>query len=256
MTLDRALPEKFAALPAQKQRRILDAALNMTQMAYRHAASTIVAPPPHKQGVLRNGTSFVLNLDDRFFLGTAWHIVEYWLKSIGKDAQFIFQVGDVRLDPSNAIAWKDLRNDLVFLHLTHDEAQQIRVSFCEPVLGWPPPHPQKGDYVLISGFPAVMRARVSAAHVDFPALSTMLQISSVSERHMVCQFEREHWISFNPSGFPPPGTNLGGLSGAPVFAVGNLAYPLIGVVSEFSSSFELLYVKTLSHLPDRLWEEA
>ena len=251
--MDLALPEDFAALSSHEQRRILDAALHMTQMAYRHAASTILSPPPHQGGAMRNGTSFVLKLDDRFYLGTAWHIVDYWLKSVNKDAQFIFQVGDVLLDPSNAIAWKDLENDIVFLHLTPDEAQQTRVSFCEPILGWPPPHPNEGDYVLISGFPAVMRERFSAKHVDFPALSTMLQVSSVSGRHMVCQFEREHWISFDPSGFPPPGTDLGGMSGAPVFAVGNLAYPLIGVVSEFSSDYELLYMKTLSHLPDHLW---
>jgi len=39
------------------------------------------------------------------------------------------------------------------------------------------------------------------------------------------------------------------MSGGPALLVKNLAYPLVGLISEFSRDFELLYIKTLSHVP-------
>ena len=138
---------------------------------------------------------------------------------------------------------------IVFLAITAEQLNGIDISVYEPLTGWPPPHPKKGSYVLVVGFPAILREQPRQDRLDFNSLSAMLQITAVAERHIVCQFERAHWVSYNPNGVPSPGTDLGGMSGGPVFSVGNLAFPLVGLVSEFSRDFELLYIKTLSHVP-------
>lgn len=246
------LPEDFAALPHPEQRRILDAGLLMTQMAYRHAGAVIIGLPPSRNPVLSNGSCFILKLRGCYYLGTAWHVVASYLKRRSGGEPVLFEVRDASLHPERSVVWKDEENDIVFLSLSHAELQRIGLSICEPLMGWPPPHPQAKSYVLVSGFPAVIRERVTRERVDFHALSTLLQVTTVGERHIVCQFEREHWITYNHRGVPPRGTELSGMSGGPVFLVGNLAYPLVAMVSGFSANFELLYIKTLSHLPDVL----
>jgi hypothetical protein len=145
--------------------------------------------------------------------------------------------------------WQDQENDLAFLELQNEEVDQVGVAVCDPLYGWPPPHPKPGDYVLISGFPGVLRSQPHARAIDFAALSTLLQVTTARDRYLVCQFEREHWVSYDINGVPPPGTDWGGMSGGPVLLVRNLAYPLVGLVSEFSRDYELLYLRTLSHLP-------
>ncbi len=245
------LPEDFAAVSDEEQRQILDAGLLMTQMAFRHAAAVIVSPPPSLGGNVKNGSGFVLELAGRQYFGTAWHVVEEWLDRTNAGEAVVFQVRDAVLNPSKSVVWKDKQNDIVFLQLSEEDIEQIDISRCDPIRGWPPPHPEEGSYVLLSGFPAVVRQQPNAERVEFNALSTMLQVTAVADRRLVCQFSRENWVSYNPQGIPPQGTELGGMSGGPVFAVGNLAYPLVGLVSEFSTDYELLYIKTLSHLPER-----
>ena len=78
---------------------------------------------------------------------------------------------------------------------------------------------------------------------EFNALSTMLQVTKVGEEHAVCQFTRENWVAWDGNGVPPPGTDLGGMSGGPVLLVGRLDYPLVALVSEFNPTFELLYLR-------------
>jgi len=79
----------------------------------------------------------------------------------------------------------------------------------------------------------------------------LLQVTAVGSDYAVCQFFRENWISFDEHGVPPPGTELGGISGGPVVQLRNLDYPLVGVVSEFSTDFELLHFKLLADVPPR-----
>lgn len=65
------------------------------------------------------------------------------------------------------------------------------------------------------------------------------------ERHFICQFEREFWVeSFNLGGRDGLDLrNLGGLSGSPVFVHRSVFWELVGIVYEFSESFDLMYAR-------------
>jgi hypothetical protein len=245
------LPSDFAALPSEERSRILTAGHAMTQYAYQHAAAVIIGAPPSRGRAIRNGSAFVIEQDGRYFLGTAWHVVAYWLKLRRRIKDLLFQVADALIDPGHSLVWKDEKADIAFLSLTAEQFAQIPVAVCESTKGWPPPRPQRGDYVLMSGYPAVIRQYPGPRKVQFNALSNMLQVTTVGSDYAVCQFFRENWVSFDEHGVPPPGTDLGGISGAPVLQVRKLDYPLIGVVSEFSKDFELLYFKLLSEVPPK-----
>lgn len=197
------LPERFSDLPAEEQRRLLIASDHMSQLVYRRAASILVAEPPGSVTRMNNGSGFILQLSGGYYLGTAWHVVEAWRERRGRGEPVQFQVRDAILEPTPSRTWVDRSNDLAFVSLSPDEVAQIGVSECQADLGWPPPHPQAGDYVLVSGFPGYLRQEPDARSVDLGGISTLLQVTRVGETYVACQFEREHWISSNPK-FPPP----------------------------------------------------
>ena len=243
------VPESFDDLPPEEQRQVLTSGYEMTQLAYRHSTAICIAPPPSVGGEISNGSGFIVDLRGEFYLGTAWHVVESWMRRRTQGEKVLFQVGDALITPADRLAWKDEENDLAFIRLTQGEVRVIGASVCETVLGWPPPHPTLGSYVLVAGYPKTIRAQPKPGEVQFNCLSTLLEITLVREHYVVCQFQRENWVTFDPHAIPPAGTPLGGMSGGPVLAVRNLTYPLIGLISEFSHDYELLYLKTLSHLP-------
>jgi len=244
-----ALPDKFSDLTPAEQRRVLTAGYEMTQLSHRHAAAVCIAPPPSIGGKVNSGTGFVVALDGKHYFGTAWHVAAKWFERKAKGEHVLFQVRDALLNPEGRIAWKNEDDDIVFIELTRAELNEIGISSCEPLAGWPPRQPKVGSYVLVSGFPSVIRRQPTETRIEFNSLNSLLQVTTVGERHIVCQFQREHWVHFGGHGSPPPGTDLGGISGGPVLSVGNLSYPLIGAALEFQRNFELLYIRTLAHLP-------
>ncbi len=232
------LPAQFHDLDPEEQARLLRASDAMSQFVYRFATSIIIAGPPGPDSGLRNGTGFIIHLDSRYFLGTALHVVRSWQKRLKAGEEVQFQVGSAVLEPHPDRIWSDPESDMAFIPIQETDLNRIDAEPAEPILSWPPPKPLVGDYVLVSGFPGYLRENRSDAEVDLHAISTLLQVTTEGDRHITCQFEREHWISTNWGKVPAPGTDLGGISGAPVLLVGKLIYPLVGMAVEFSNSFE------------------
>ncbi len=243
------ISENSPDLPAAEQSRVRAAGNQMTHLAFRHSAAVLVGPRPGTQGRVNNGSAFVVELDGTFCLGTAWHVVGSWLARTSECEELLFQVGGAALTPSGRILWKDESDDLVFLRLTDGEVRKIGVLPFQPVSGWPPPKPTVGSYILVAGYPGIWRNHLDWESMDFRSFSALLRVTTVGERHLVCQFERQHWIAGNGEEIPPPGADLGGMSGAPALLVQDLAYPLVGLVSEHSSAYELMRITTLSHAP-------
>lgn len=242
------LPERFEDLEPAERLKVLKAGSAMTRFVFSRAAAVLLSTPVGNGSYLRSGSGFVLRLANNDYLGTAWHVVQEWHDATKAGNRIVFQTGHLALNPNDRLAWKDEQNDIAFLRLLPGEAQRVGIQRCEPLVGWPPPHPKVGSYLLMSGYPGVERLRPADDEFDFGAFSTLLQVTASRDNYVVCQFQREHWVSEGRS-VPPPGTDLGGMSGGPALLVKNLAYPLVGLISEFSRDFELLYIKTLSHVP-------
>ena len=69
--------------------------------------------------------------------------------------------------------------------------------------------------------------------------------------HLVSQWDRDRIVNITGPDVPPPGSDLGGMSGGPVFLMRDLVYPLVGVITDFHSQWELLRVSHLGALPLR-----
>src|SRR5690606_32705876 len=106
------------------------------------------------------------------------------------------------------------------------------------------PLPSPGSFVVCVGFPQYLRENGDPYSLRYGAQSACLRVTTAGEDYFVCQFERDQWLSFFDGAIPPPGTEIGGMSGGPVLLVGRLHFPLVGVVIEFHVDYELLYVRS------------
>jgi hypothetical protein len=75
-------------------------------------------------------------------------------------------------------------------------------------------------------------------------------VTTVGEDYCTCHIEHKDLVSFNGKAPPPPGTDLGGISGGPVFLVRDMNYPLVGVIVEHGymdfASLDLIRIATLA----------
>jgi hypothetical protein len=188
-----------------------------------------------------------LEKDGTTYLVTAEHVLAKTEELLAENPSVVWQAADLIFDPRDRIAVRDATNDVALLELREGEAAQAGRLGCSTA-GWPPPTPHPGDFILVSGYPAVIREQPTHRQVRFWALSALLEVTTTGEFHLVPQWERENMTRFGGEGpgVPPPGIELGGMSGGPVLLVRQLSYPLVGVVTDFHSGRELMRFARLS----------
>lgn len=243
------VPQRFNDLPIVDQRRVLAAGDVIARFVQQHTAAVLIAPPPGVAGNIDNGSCFILRLQGTPYLGTAWHVLEKWFYRTANGESVVFQVGGACVMPPGRIVLKDEQSDIAFLRLQEREAELVGISAFEPICGWPPPMPSAGEFIHLAGYPAIHREHPSGDALDFRSLGFRLNVKNVSDCHLSCQFEREYWVAASGAVIPPEGIDLGGMSGGPVLLEQALAYPLVGLVSEHTSRFEITRVSTFAHLP-------
>lgn len=250
-------PKRFENLPKDEQKRVRAAGTQMGELAFQHCAAVLIASPADiGPGQTNNGSAFVLKLQNDYFLGTAWHVVQEWFLRTANGERLLFQVGHADFPPRNRVAWHDETDDVVFLSIDANDVKRIGIVPTEPIRGWPPPRPSVGDALLVAGYPGSLRDFEESDGFEFGSFTASFRVTSVHERYLICQFERENWIADEHLEIPPQGAPLGGMSGGPAFLIQELVYPLVGLISEHSSAFELMRITTLAHVPGTFRTEA
>ena len=162
-----------------------------------------------------------------------------------------WQVGNLPpLDPISRIAWRDTHMDIVLLEIGEDEARTIGPCIISAPPAWPPPVPKMGQLVLVGGYPKSLREEALApGWIGAGPYSAIFRVTLAGETKFKCAIERRDLIAFD-GGLPVPGTDMGGLSGGPVFLVDALTCPLVGIVTdrcEMSvADFEIIEMATLA----------
>lgn len=253
------LARRTNILPIRKMsdplHRLRHAAEQLSRMVYRHTTAVLLAPPDAPDGRMRNGSGFVLRVDGQHYLGTAWHVVEEWHRRRSAGEPILFQVGDAGLDPSTALAWNDQPSDVAFLRLSAEQAAAVDVSICEPMPNWPPAHPAPNSDVFVCGFPGQLRDRIGRRDVEFRSFAAHLIVEEVRDRFVLCGLDRDVLVDVDGVDVLRSDLDLGGMSGGPAFLLGQLSYPLVALVSEFSQlneSLGLIRLATLSHVDFRI----
>ncbi len=246
---DQSLPDGFRELPAEEQRRIRESGRAILDLAYRHTGHIIISSTPAANSPFNSASCFLLKLEERIFLVTAEHVLEETEKLLKDDPTLKWQVGQLVIDPRERISFREVKTDRLFLLLRLTEVAQTGLPVLSAAAGWPTPTLKPGDYVAVAGFPAYMRERLSAAAIQFDCMTGIHRVTTVGAAYCVCQWEREEYITLRGSGAPPVGTKLGGMSGGPVLKIGAIAFPVVGLVSQFHTDFELLRIATFDDIP-------
>jgi len=235
-------PPDFAALPAEERERIRQSGNAIVHLAQQHTGGLIIAPPPSREGFFASASYFILELYGKYWLATANHVLESFEKAAAKDPSVRIQIGELLLGQDDREVIRDPLADVCLISLSTVEYPLARIPALSAIGGWPPPAPREGDYLAISGYPATTRQRPTPIRVEFGALSAIYRVTQAGEHHCSCQFQREEWINFEGPPPPEPGTDLGGMSGGPALMIKGLGFPVVGAISQFESSFEILRI--------------
>ncbi len=209
-------------------------------------------PVKDHQVKVNHGTVTFLELDGRPLAVTCSHVLDAY-REISNECDTIFQIGATVFNPLERIIYESKELDLVSIDLQNIKkenlinGQEVGSCFFVPPY-WPPNEITRGDFVAFAGFPGRWRNYLSWYEISFDSFSSgACLVASVQEDYFVCQFEREYWVeSFNTYG--RNGMELDdirGLSGGPVFIYRELYWELVGIIYEFSSEFDLMYVRPI-----------
>jgi hypothetical protein len=194
-------------------------------------------PQDREWCVENNATGFLLDCGKGTFVVTAAHVYESYLKRRSQRIDICPQLGDLRFSMDERVVGYLGSGilDIVTFTVTSKEIDLLR----KPVLKgnqalWPSPSVKVGEGALFAGFPGLQRTDSSADECGFGFYASLTPVSSVSERHFGCVFDRSKWVDAFGKGFPQEGYDLGGISGAPVLVVdeseaGILSWRLAGI---------------------------
>jgi hypothetical protein len=244
--------QQFQQLSFEDQARYLAINQQMARFTRDHAVPIIFAPPRSRGGKINGASGSVLRLGSAVFIVTASHVLGGYETRIQAGEELNWQVGDLPpFDPIPRIAWRSPHLDIVLLHITGDEARNIGPCIISAPAKWPPVTPQEGQLVLVGGYPKALREEdVQAGSIGAGPYSAVFKVTAVGDGCGKCMIERRDLISFDGGPLPPPGTDMGGLSGGPVLLVDAISYPLVGVVTDRCemnfAGFEILKFATLA----------
>jgi hypothetical protein len=245
--------EQFECLSGDQKAQYLKVSRQMVHLAQEYSVPIIYGPRVSAGGGVVNGaTGCVLKLQSGTFLVTASHVLAGYEKRVGKGETLNWQVGKLRpFDPLQRIAWRDVRKDIVFLRLRRDEVEMIGPVTAAVPPRWPPPHPQQGQLVVLAGFPGNLREVNFSGWIGAGPFSAVFRVTTTGEDYCTCRIEQKELISFTDAAPPPPGTDMGGISGGPVLLMGELNYPLVGIITDLGymefADLELLRIATFEN---------
>jgi hypothetical protein len=160
-----------------------------------------------------------------------------------------FQVGNLRLlEVEKRLNWYNPNSDVAFLSLNPHE-QSLIPAVTWVASSWPPPFPNQGDYVGFIGYAADYRRNLGPGRVELNPVGGLMPVTSASPGGLKCVLPRETLIAIMGSEVPPAGTDLGGMSGGPVFRVRPGPLELVGVITEFGENFDVFWMASLAHAP-------
>jgi hypothetical protein len=226
--------QQFQQLSSDDQARYIAINRQMARFARDHAVPIIFAPPRSRGGKVNGASGCVLQLGSGAFIITAAHVLEGYEKRVQTGEVLNWQVGDLPpFDPVPRIAWRNRDMDIVLLRISGDESRGIGPCIISSPEKWPPVMPREGQLVLVGGYPKALREEdASLGSIGAGPYSAVFRVTVAGNGCCKCMIERKDLISFGGGPLPPPGTDMGGLSGGPVLLVDKMGYPLVGVVTD------------------------
>lgn len=231
--------EAIDLLKGQYGREISNLASSYTSAIFWTSAASDV-----KTG---HGSIFFIDCGNGPFAITANHVYEGYLKSKKVDPFIKCQIGNVPFIPENRLIDHDKELDIATFTIDEKEIKaDDKVVYAVNPNDWPPKPPDIGKGIFFAGYPKKYSKRKLPEKIEFGTYVGVLIATSVSERHIVCQYIRDDIVNIFGTEPLPERQYLGGLSGAPLWTLVQteiFSWRLGGIIYEFSTNYELLYAR-------------
>ncbi len=206
--------------------------------------------------IFHNGSGFFLDCGEGPFGVTAAHVIAQLRDDLAAVPAVGAQLLSLPFDLASRVRALSLDSDLATFGITADEVQMLGVTPCtSPPSGWPPAPPVVGTQVFLAGSPKGARLPFEGDRQGLGLHFASANVATAGPRALGLHMDSRDRMDFLGKGFPGEGFELGGLSGAPVFAVlaarGVIHIEVVGLAAEWVSSYEILRVNLLTCLlPD------
>jgi hypothetical protein len=239
-----------------RQRDFMDQAKQLAAF-YSSAIQMFTSSDPRE---FHSASGFLLRLHGRVFLITNAHVIACYdeMKRRRTDTVFRFHSTDFEPRVISKRAEDDI--DLCTIDVTDVEFDSENDSYWQSSAGelqvytpstWPLAAVRDGEALVTIGWPADHRVWEGARHLEFGAFPIAGPfVRGVERSYFIVPFDRAESIStsFDPANEAANDalleTALGGMSGAPVFAMhrgGVLPLELVGIVRTYGCGLDILY---------------
>ncbi len=244
----------YDAMPDHKRAAMTAALDTLAGLAVNYTGPVIFGRTPEGNPV-HTASGFIVEGSASAFLFTASHVLAKYENILANDPTAPFQIGGLELNPIERVSYRNKNDDIASIALDGLDIGLAGITTYRPSASvWPPPLPSSiADSVLFCGVPTPLRWYPRPGEVNFGAVAVVTTVTSVHDSRFSLQFHREDWIRGGYEGAPDPGTNLGGVSGGPALLIGRgPLYPIVGLISEYSRSMDVMYVSSLGTVPLRV----
>jgi len=202
---------------------------------------------PIGSSVLHNGTLCAINTGEKTICVTAGHVYSKYLEHKREFADIECQVGSVRVNLEDYLIDHNTRLDLATFEISPILLASSRVS-AHGALKWPPTQLLESEIVILGGYPGMLRIEQSGK-LGTPFVSFIARVAQASTDHSAFQLNLEGSYWPDGSGGLAPQSELGGMSGGPLFRYRSesLEYlELAGFIYEASASYGIVFARHAS----------
>jgi len=196
------------------------------------------ADPDSSSNPVVGGTMCFVRTSVRVLGISAAHVHRDCVKALSASSDMACQLGAHTFTPQDHIVDIDDALDIVTYDLSEIQVTAARAYAHAPAV-WPPPPPRNADYAVAAGWPWNLSAQ-ETTRFSHQFLHFIGRFNIDGVRQIGMATHRSHSVPWGQRSLPP-GLNLGGMSGGPLFALrtdGLMRLELVGVISDFIQSIE------------------
>lgn len=217
-------------------------ALNATAPIWWSRSST-----PIGNAVLHNGTVTLVNTGEKTICVTAGHVYSKYLVHKKEFNDLECQIGSVRINLEDYLIDHSDSLDLATFEITPILSAAFRAS-AHGAPKWPPEQLKESDIVILGGYPGLLRME-EEKRLGTPFISFIAPVAQSSLDHSAIQLNLEDAYWPDGSGGIAPASELGGMSGGPLFRYHREPveyFELVGFIYESSEMYGIIFARHAS----------
>jgi hypothetical protein len=206
---------------------------------------------PTGNAVLHNGTATLVDTGKKTICVTAGHVFEKYRAHKKEFGDLECQVGSVRVNLEDYLIDYSSSLDLATFELSPILLAASR-ALAHGAPNWPPAPVAESDIVIVGGYPGLLRTEESG-RLGTPFVSFLAPIAQTSSDHSAIQLNLEDAYWPDGSGGIAPASELGGMSGGPLFRFRTQPveyFELAGFIYEASASYGIIFARPASCIDD------